>query len=79
MGRNLPRVADTFADQVFRATAMLETFPQMGRSVPEAERPEIRELLVRNYRLIYRFEDDLVEILTIIRGARRIDPRTLMN
>ena len=30
----------------------------------------IRELLFQNYRVIYRFHADLVEILAIVHGAR---------
>ena len=79
VGRNLSRLADAFAEQVFAAADMLETFPQLGRSVAEADLPEIRELLVQSYRVVYRYEQGNVEILAIIHAARRLDPRSFMN
>ena len=32
---------------------MLENQPLLGRVVPEAERPDVRELFYQKYRLIY--------------------------
>ena len=48
----------------------LGDFPLMGRVVPELEDPEIREILERGYRIIYRVRDDNVEILTVFHGSR---------
>ena len=45
--------------------------------VPEAEEPVIREVLLGNYRIVYRTHKELVEILTVYRGARLLDPRDL--
>ncbi len=44
--------------------------PERGRIVPELEQPNIRELLVRKYRMIYELFDTRVEILGFIHGAR---------
>ncbi|MBN1359621.1 MAG: type II toxin-antitoxin system RelE/ParE family toxin [Sedimentisphaerales bacterium] len=49
----------------------------MGRLVPEVNDPAIRELILGNYRVIYRLRGDLVEILTVHRGARLLDPAKL--
>jgi hypothetical protein len=45
--------------------------------VPEMQREDVRQLLITNYRLIYRLFDDEVEIETIVHGARRFDPSSL--
>jgi len=42
----------------------------MGRLVPEDETRRRRELIVDSYRVIYRREDHVVNILSIIHGAR---------
>jgi plasmid stabilization system protein ParE len=42
----------------------------MGRGVPEIDRHDIREVIVQNYRIIYRLLPDEVEILTVHHGAR---------
>jgi hypothetical protein len=43
-------------DQVFRCRRLeqLAAFPSAGRVVPEFGDPKIREILWRNYRLVYR-------------------------
>lgn len=48
----------------------LEQFPRSGRVVPEFKRPNLREVLHRNYRIVYRLRDDSVEIITVFRSAK---------
>jgi len=38
--------------------------------VPEAKNKSIREILLRNYRIIYRVERERIVILTVIHGSR---------
>jgi plasmid stabilization system protein ParE len=38
--------------------------------VPEAEEETIRELLYRNYRIIYRINGEMIEVITVIHGRR---------
>lgn len=45
---------------------MLEDFPKMGRIVPEFAQEEIRELIVYQYRVVYRIKNlDTVEVISI--------------
>jgi plasmid stabilization system protein ParE len=50
----------------------LVNFPEMGRIVPEFNRPDIREVVCRSYRVIYRLRQDRsqVEIVRFWHGAR---------
>jgi toxin ParE1/3/4 len=50
----------------------LGSFPQLGRMVPEIGEPEIREIIVRSYRVIYRIDDRdcRIEIVRFWHGAR---------
>ena len=48
----------------------LSVLSEHGRIVPELKQPDIRELMVRRYRLIYEVFDAKVEILGFIHGAR---------
>jgi len=50
----------------------LETFPESGRIVPELDRPEIREVIVKPYRVVYRYRGEAVEIATVFRSSRQI-------
>jgi len=42
--------------------------PEMGRVVPEFSDPQIRELIVKNYRIVYRHIAEEIQILTIFEG-----------
>jgi len=46
--------------------------PLLGSVVPKCDRPDLRERLYQNYRIVYRLRGDLVEIVTITHGARRL-------
>jgi len=59
------------------AVERLEQFPQSGRMVPERNDSAIREILLGNYRIVYRVRGDVVELVTIHHGAKLLDPTTL--
>ena len=62
--------ASLFIERIIEAVERLETFPEIGRKVPEAEEENIREIIFQNYRIIYRLETEQVLILTILHAAR---------
>jgi len=64
-----------FAEKIIEAVESLEKFPEMGRTVPEVEEETIRELLLHNYRIMYRVEADRILVLTVIHGARDLSQR----
>lgn len=54
-----------------QATARsLGTLAERGRMLPESNAPDIREIFVRSYRLIYKVTSDHVYILAFVHGAR---------
>jgi len=43
--------------------------------MPEANDPEIREVIYQGYRLVYRVRPDLVEVVMVTHGSRNLsDP-----
>jgi len=64
-----PHYAGLVAQRLIAAAERLTTFPNSGRVVPEFRDPAIREVLWRNYRLVYRLVGDDVEIVTVFHGA----------
>jgi plasmid stabilization system protein ParE len=44
--------------------------PRMGRRVPEQDRDDIREVVVRNYRLIYQVAEKGINVLAIFETHR---------
>ncbi len=67
--------AASFVLEVREASRSLKEFSERGRIVPELSNPSIRELLIKDYRLIYRIEQSRIDILGLIHGRR--DLKTL--
>jgi plasmid stabilization system protein ParE len=63
-------IANRFAERIIEAAESLQSLPQRGRRVPEANSESIRELLFGNYRIIYRVEPTRVLVMTVIHAAR---------
>ena len=72
-----PHYASLFVMDVLASVNRLNSYPKVGRVVPELEDPVIRELILGSYRIIYRVKVDLVEILTVYHAARLINPDRL--
>jgi toxin ParE1/3/4 len=58
------------AQRIVRAVERLGSFPQSGRIVPELQRPDVREVIHRPFRIVYRLRDDTVEIVTVFWSSR---------
>jgi toxin ParE1/3/4 len=57
-------------EQIIMAVEALPRFPKMGRLVPEAQDPDVRELLHQTYRIIYRLAGESIEVLAVVHGSR---------
>jgi len=51
-----PNRAVSFGQFLISSTKRLADFPEMGRIVPEFDDSDIREIVVRTYRVIYRVD-----------------------
>jgi len=58
------------ADYILLASERLRTYPKIGRMVPEFGDPAVREIIVGNYRLIYRLRRQQIGILAVVQGSR---------
>ncbi len=65
--------AERFEEKVFEATKRLEVFPRSGRVIPESEDEQLREVIYREYRIMYHVDADEAEvlILTILHSSRQ--------
>jgi toxin ParE1/3/4 len=70
-----PSAARRFAASIKGKVGRLQTFPQSGRVVPEFPSGGLREVIVAEYRLIYRYmkSQNTVQILAVHHGARLLD------
>jgi len=73
IARDSEQLAAIFADRVLRATDRLANYPRLGRIVPELGLEDIREIIVGSYRVVYRLQQDSVQLLTLHHGARSLD------
>jgi toxin ParE1/3/4 len=68
-----PESASRWLERVLSRVAALESFPDMGRVVPEVRRSSVREVLVPPYRLTYRRDAEQVVILALRHSRRDVD------
>jgi plasmid stabilization system protein ParE len=62
--------AASFVQKVLDMSRSLNEFSERGRIVPEIGNPAIREIFVKEYRLIYSIEESRVVIVGLIPGKR---------
>jgi toxin ParE1/3/4 len=62
--------AITFVDRVVESAETMLKTPQIGRMVPEFNRSDLRELIFRDYRIVYLVQNDQVFILRVVHGSR---------
>ena len=62
--------ARSFVREIRDTSLSLKELPERGRMVPEFSNTSIRELFIREYRLIYKIEEPRIIILGIIHGRR---------
>lgn len=70
-------VAKLFVEKIYYRVHQLRHFPLSGRIVPEIEDKSIRELIYRNYRIIYQvFSEDQLRIITVFHSSKNLDETT---
>lgn len=60
-------------EKIIERGKQISTFPNSGKKVPEYDNPKIRQVIEGNYRMIYKIENDIVQVLTIVHGSRKIE------
>jgi toxin ParE1/3/4 len=67
--------ADLTVARIFSAVERLIEFPHSGRIVPERDEPEIREIIVGRFRVVYRVRVAQLEVATVFRASREFPQR----
>ncbi len=69
-----PLAAQCFVNSLFQAVERLTDFPDSGRVVPDFDDPDIREIIRRPCRVVYRIdrEKHTIEIARVLHAARGI-------
>ena len=70
IARDDPAAARRWVERLRDRARRAAELPMSGRVVPEIGRPDIREVFVRNYRIVYRVLEVEVHVLTVFEGHR---------
>ncbi len=63
-----PVSAIEFVDKLISAAETIVDYPEKGRIVPELSLKNIRELIYKNYRIVYLIRRNTIDILTVFEG-----------
>ena len=74
IAQGAPLYARRMIDRLTKRSEQIAAFPWSGRMVPEYEAPDIREVIERPYRIIYRIRTDQIDILAVVHGAQLLPP-----
>ena len=72
IAQDSPEYALRMVDRITRRSQQIATFPLSGRSVPEYEIEQIREVIEAPYRIIYYIYPDQIDILAVLHRAQNI-------
>ena len=67
---NSPTYANRMVDKNTLRSEQITDQPLSGRKVPEYQTDDIRELIEKPYRNIYRIKADQIDVLAVVHGAR---------
>jgi addiction module RelE/StbE family toxin len=70
IGRDNPQKLESFVNHLIEQGESIARNPHMGRMVPEISNPEIRKLIIKKYRIVYRIHEEEIEILTVFEGQK---------
>lgn len=70
IARDNPVAAERWVAALLKLADRAAAMPLAGRRVPEVGRDDVREVLLRSYRLVYRVLDQAIDVLTVFEGHR---------
>lgn len=74
IAKNSEKYAKIQVERFFERAKILEEYPLSGRIVPEIQNKNIREIIIGNYRMIYKIKTKTkIDILTVHVGYMLIE------
>ena len=70
IAQDSPEYALRMVDRITQRTKQIAIFPLSGRTVPEYEIDQIREVIESPYRIIYYIYSEQIDILAVLHGAQ---------
>ena len=77
IAKDAPLYAHQFIEKIMMSVEKLADFPNIGRQVPEADNPDIRELIFQSYRIMYQIDkaEERILVITVVHGSQDITNR----
>ncbi|TFG10821.1 MAG: type II toxin-antitoxin system RelE/ParE family toxin [Promethearchaeota archaeon] len=72
IAKDSAKYAKIFVNRILEMANHLDQFPKLGRKVPEYNDPDIREILYKNYRIIYLIKEEWLEIISVFHSSRKL-------
>lgn len=66
IAKDAPHVATQVVERLLQRSIQIADFPSSGRVVPEYQREDLREILERPYRIIFRLLSGRIDIITVM-------------
>jgi toxin ParE1/3/4 len=70
IARDKPETARRWVERLRQRAQAAAEMPRSGRRVPEIDRDDVREVLVRRYRIVYQIHESEIRVLTVFEGHR---------
>jgi toxin ParE1/3/4 len=67
---NSPTYARRMIDRITRRSEQIAEHALSGRKAPEFDAEDIREVIEKPYRIIYRIKPGQIDVIAVIHGAR---------
>lgn len=68
-----PIAAVNLVDKLIELAEKLKKFPFKNRIVPELSLSQLREIIYKNYRIVYLLKKNSIEILTVFESHKLLD------
>ncbi len=79
ISRDNPAAAIEFVDKLISAAETIAEHPEKGRIVPELSIEKIREILYKNYRIVYLVRKKSIDILTVFEGHQLLKKEEIVK
>ena len=66
IGEQRPKAVEPMITRIVEHSGRLEDLSHIGRAVPEYAQPDLREVLERPYRIIYRVGAERIDVITVM-------------
>lgn len=70
IGKDNPEAAVRMIKRIRAAVEHLEEFPHSGRIIPETNNPQLREVIISSYRIMYQITGSAIKIFAVYEGHR---------